>query len=43
MNGAKAGHTASKPGAIPVAVEYARIVSSPSRLGQDGDGAALTL
>jgi hypothetical protein len=42
-NGTKAAHTASKPSAIPVAVKYARIVSSPSRSGQDGSRAAIAL
>jgi two-component system NtrC family sensor kinase len=42
-NGTKAAQMASKPSASPVAVIYARIVSSPSRLGQNGDRAAITL
>jgi hypothetical protein len=42
-NGTKASQMASKPSAIPVAVIYARIVSTPSRLGQNGDRAAITL
>jgi hypothetical protein len=42
-NGTKAAHTASRPSAIPVAVKYARIVSSPFRSGQDGSRAAITL
>ena len=42
-NGTKAAHTASKPGATPVAVKYARIVSSLSRSGQDGSRAAIAL
>jgi hypothetical protein len=32
-NGTKAAQTANKPTAIPVAVKYVRIVSSPPRLG----------
>jgi hypothetical protein len=43
MNGTRAAQMASKPSAIPVAVKYARIVSSPSRLGQNGTRAAMTL
>jgi hypothetical protein len=34
-NGTKAAQMASKPSAIPVAVKYARIVSTPSQLGQE--------
>jgi hypothetical protein len=42
-NGTKAAQMASKPSAIPVAVKYARIASSPSRLGQNGTRAAMKL
>jgi hypothetical protein len=34
---------ATNPKAIPVAVMYARIVCSPTRLGQNGDCASMTL
>jgi hypothetical protein len=34
-NGTRAAHMANNPSAIPVTVKYARIVSTPSRSGQD--------
>ena len=42
-SGTRTAHMATNPKAIPVAVMYARIVCSPTRLGQNGDCASMTL